>query len=57
MLASRLGAGAVEALLDGHTNVMVGVQNGEIKLTPMRNVWSRRKNINYELLKLTRMLS
>lgn len=57
VLASRLGTAAVEALIEGHKNVMVGVVNNEIKLTPMRNVWSRKKNINYELLKLTQLLS
>lgn len=57
VLASRLGASAVEALMDGHANVMVGIVNNEIRLTPMRNVWSRKKNINYELLKLTQLLS
>jgi 6-phosphofructokinase 1 len=57
VLASRLGASAVEALIEGHTNVMVGLVNNEIKLTPMRNVWSRKKTINYDLLKLTQLLS
>lgn len=57
VLASRLGVGAIEALIEGHTNVMVGVQDGEVRLTPMRNVWSRKKNINFELLKLTQLLS
>lgn len=57
VLASRLGAAAVEALLDGHSDVMVGLVNGEIKLTPMRNVWGRKKNIDYDLLKLTQLLS
>ncbi|MDX1546587.1 MAG: 6-phosphofructokinase [Rhodothermales bacterium] len=57
VLASRLGTAAVDALLAGHTNAMVGVVNSEIKLTPMRNVWSRKKAINYELLKLTQVLS
>lgn len=57
VLASRLGAAAVDALIEGHTNVMVGTVNNEIKLTPMRNVWSRKKTINYELLRLTQMLS
>lgn len=57
VLASQLGAAAVEALIEGHTNVMVGRVNGDVKLTPMRNVWSRKKNINYELLKLTQLLS
>ena len=57
VLASRLGAAAVEALIEGHENVMVGLVNNETKLTPMRNVWSRKKNINYELLRLTQLLS
>ncbi|MFK7844190.1 MAG: 6-phosphofructokinase [Rhodothermales bacterium] len=57
VLASRLGSHAVEALLEGHTSVMVGIVNNEIKLTPMRNVWSRKKNIDYELLRLTELLS
>ncbi len=57
VLASRLGAAAVEALLDGHSDVMVGSVNNEVKLTPLRNVWSRTKNIDYDLLKLTQLLS
>jgi len=57
VLASRLGVGAVESLLDGHTDVMVGLVNGELKLTPLRNVYGRRKSIDYDLLKLTQILS
>ncbi len=57
VLASRLGASAVQALLDGHASVMVGIINNEIKITPMRNVWSKKKSINYELLELAKILS
>lgn len=57
VLASRLGAAAVQALLDGHINIMVGIVNNEIKMTPLRSVWSQKKNINYDLLKLTTSLS
>ncbi len=57
VLASRLGVAAVEALMDGHTCVMVGLVSGEVKLTAMRNVWERKKNIDYDLLKLTQLLS
>ena len=57
VLASRLGCAAVESLLEGHSNVMVGMINDEIKITPMRNVWSRKKNIDYELLRLSEVLS
>lgn len=57
VLASRLGVAAVESLLEGHAEVMVGFVKGEIKLTPLRNVWGRTKNIDYDLLKLTQILS
>ncbi len=57
VLASRLGSAAVRALIDGYTDVMVGTENQEIKLTPMRNVWSRRKDIDYDLLQLAQLLS
>ena len=57
VLASRLGNAAVEALLEGHSSVMVGLVNGDIKLTPIRNVWSRKKEVDYDLLQLTALLS
>ncbi len=57
VLASRLGSAAVQSLVDGHTNVMVGVIDNQIKITPMRNVWSKKKSINYELLELAKILS
>jgi 6-phosphofructokinase 1 len=56
VLASRLGVAAVESLLEGRSNVMVGIVNHEIRLTPMRVVWSRKKNIDYALLKLIQTL-
>jgi 6-phosphofructokinase 1 len=57
VLASRLGNAAVGALLEGHAGVMVGIVNNDVKLTPMRNVWSRKKDIDYELLQLSTILS
>jgi 6-phosphofructokinase 1 len=57
VLASRLGASSVQALLDGHTNVMVGIVNNEIRITPMRNTWSKKKSINYDLVELYKILS
>ncbi|MEM1269333.1 MAG: 6-phosphofructokinase [Bacteroidota bacterium] len=57
VLASRLGASAVEALLQGHTNVMVGIVANKVKLTPMKHTWDRKKTIDYDLLKLASMLS
>ncbi|MEL6615557.1 MAG: 6-phosphofructokinase [Bacteroidota bacterium] len=57
VIASRLGNAAVEALLEGHSGVMVGVVNNDIKLTPIRNVWGRKKEVDYDLLQLTALLS
>ena len=57
VLASRLGSAAVEALLEGHAGVMVGVVNGDVKLTPMRNAWGRKKELDLDLLQLTELLS
>jgi 6-phosphofructokinase 1 len=57
VLASRLGLAAVEALLEGHTNVMVGIINNEVKYTPMKNTWSKKKSIDYKLLELSKILS
>jgi 6-phosphofructokinase 1 len=57
VLASRLGSAAVQTLLYGHNNAMVGVVNNEIKVTPMKNTWSKKKSINYELLELAKILS
>lgn len=57
VLASRLGVAAVEALVEGHSRVMVGLVSGETKLTPMKNVWGRKKQIDYDLLRLPDVLS
>lgn len=57
VLASRLGTGAVKALLDGITDVMVGVIANEVRYTPLNGVVGGRKSINYDLLKLAQMLS
>ena len=57
VLASQLGSAAVKALLDGHTRIMVGVVNREVKISPLKNAWSKKKSINYELLELAKILS
>ncbi len=45
VLAARLGAAAVDALLEGHTNVMVGEQAGQICLSPLPTTWENRKSV------------
>src|SRR5690606_17529899 len=39
ILASRLGAAAVQALVDGKNKVMAGEMNRDVVFTPMRETW------------------
>ena len=57
ILASRLGNAAVEALLEGQRNIMVGVQNDEIVNIPFIKAIKKDKPINRELLNTLRVLS
>ncbi|MCB0518910.1 MAG: 6-phosphofructokinase [Saprospiraceae bacterium] len=57
ILASRLGSAAVEALMDGHKNVMVGIVNNQIKHTPMSISVKNQKEVNLEMLRLAEMLA
>lgn len=52
-LGSRMGRAAVEALVAGETNVMVGVHCGEMKLVPLEDASDKRKKVNLDLLKVT----
>lgn len=57
LLASRLGNAAVEALMDGHKNVMVGMDGNLIKHTPLAIAVKNQKEINLDLLRLAEMLA
>jgi 6-phosphofructokinase 1 len=56
VLASRLGSAAVTVLQEGHSEVMVGVVNNKIKLTPLKMTFGKKKDINFELLELAQTL-
>lgn len=57
VLASRLGMAAVEFLVQGHSNVMVGIVDNRVVLTPAEDVWNNKKSINFDLLKLVELIS
>ena len=57
ILASRLGAAAIDALLEGHRNVMVGIRNDDIVYVPFSKAVKFDKPINRELLDTLRRLS
>lgn len=52
VLASRLGNGAVEALLNGETNKMAGLINNKVVLTSYDDAINKTKPLNPDLLKL-----
>ncbi len=57
ILASRLGLGAVEGLMNGEKNVMVGLINNEIVYTPFRDTIRLPKPINEDMLRMVKILS
>jgi len=57
ILASRLGASAIDGLLHGHSGVMIGVQNDQIVTLPLSEVVTKKKSIRLELMQLTQILS
>lgn len=57
ILASRMGAAAVDALLDDQRNVMIGIKNDEIVYVPFTKAIKNDKPINQELMSTLRRLS
>lgn len=57
VLASRMGNASVNALLEGKTNLMVGVVNKEITYTSFEKSIKHHSKLNMELLKLAEILS
>ena len=57
IFASRTGYAAVEALLEGQRNVLIGVHNDEIVNIPFAKAIKKDKPIDPELLKVLRVLS
>ncbi len=57
ILASRMGAAAVDALLEGQRNIMVGIQNDKIIYVPINKAIKNDKPIDRELLNTLRQLS
>ncbi len=57
LLATKLGAAAVDALARGMSGHMVGESNGQIALTPLRETWKKRKELDSNLLRLVKVLA
>ncbi len=57
ILASRLGAGAVDAILDGQRNVMVGIRNDQVIYVPFTDAIRSDKVLNKSLIRVLDELS
>jgi len=57
VLASRLGVKAVELLLDGKTNLMVGLKDNIVISTDIKEAISGGHSINYELLRVSDIIT
>ena len=57
VLASRMGVFAVESLLDGNSNKMVGIIDETITLTPLKEAIKGKSRINNNLIRVSDILS
>ena len=57
ILASRMGYAAIEALMEGQRNIMIGIKNDEIVYVPISRAVKKNKPINEELISVLNILS
>jgi 6-phosphofructokinase 1 len=57
VLASRLGVKAVESLLEGKTNFMVGLIADKVALTPLEQAIKGHSEIDKELLRVSDIMT
>jgi len=57
VLASRMGVTAVESILEGKTNYMVGLLNDKIALTPLDKAVKGKSEINMQLLRVSDIMT
>ncbi|RXG15896.1 6-phosphofructokinase [Leeuwenhoekiella aestuarii] len=57
VLASRMGVKAVESLLEGESNYMVGIQHEKMKLYPLEKAIKGKTHINKELVRVSEIMT
>jgi 6-phosphofructokinase 1 len=57
LIASRMGYAAVECLIEGKHNVMVGIVNNKMHYTPLDNAVKAKQKISDEWLKIVKILA
>jgi 6-phosphofructokinase 1 len=57
VLASRMGVAAVEALLNGQTDAMVGIRENKIVFNSFDSIANRPHDIDLEMLRIAKILT
>jgi 6-phosphofructokinase 1 len=57
VLASRMGVFAVESLMEGKSNVMVGINDDQMTLCPLENAIKGKSKIDEDLIRVSDILS
>lgn len=57
LLATRLGVKAVEAVLSGQTDVMMGLRGRDIEAVPLEEVTSKQREANLDYYEMAKMLA
>jgi 6-phosphofructokinase 1 len=57
LIASRMGYSAVECLLEGRNNVMVGILNNRMHYTPLEKAVKAKQKISDEWLRIVKILA
>lgn len=57
LIASRMGYHAVECLVNGTHNVMVGIEDNKMKYTPLNSAVKAKQKISEEWLKIVKILA
>ncbi|MTI30557.1 6-phosphofructokinase [Xanthovirga aplysinae] len=56
-LASRLGLGALEGLINGESDVMAGIINDHLVYTPLNEAITKEKPLNPDLIRMVKILN
>ncbi|HUT65101.1 MAG TPA: 6-phosphofructokinase [Spirochaetota bacterium] len=55
--ASRLGVAAVDMLVSGQTDIMVGIVSGRVVTTSLSKTWTQKKGVDTDLIRIAKLLS
>ncbi|HEX8331816.1 MAG TPA: 6-phosphofructokinase [Segetibacter sp.] len=57
LIASRMGYHAVECLMEGRYNVMIGILNNKLNLVPLNKAVKAKQRISGEWMKIVKILA